>query len=201
MEEERRFEFKFDDTRVDGSGIMILAPSWFPSPSTLSDCFGLLIDSNRGASRLVWPEAASNWCRRWNMRDTEVGVGVVGEKVVDDETNVSEIEFEAVVKPGPSTSTGCMFEVGGCWEPLINPLFSPLREKVDSELEELDELRWCVGDFKENCSSSSLAATRTPSPSWLGFCCEIACPFGCPFWLCELCCCCPSNCVVSIMVF
>jgi len=49
------------------------------------------------------------------MRDTEAGVGVVGETIGDEETNVAEIEvvaFEAVVKPGPSTSTGCMFGVG-----------------------------------------------------------------------------------------
>ena len=76
------------------------------------------------------------------MRDTEEGVGVVGETVGDEETNASEIEvvaFEAVVKLGLSTSTGCMFGVGRCREPLINPSFSPLREELDSELDELGE--------------------------------------------------------------
>ena len=45
----------------------------------------------------------------------KVCVGVVGETISDEETNAAEIEvasFEAVVKPGLSTSTGCMFEVG-----------------------------------------------------------------------------------------
>jgi hypothetical protein len=68
MEEGRGFEFAFgsvDETRVDGSGMMILVPRCFPSPSALStldapaeeytspDSFGVLIDSNRGASELV----------------------------------------------------------------------------------------------------------------------------------------------------
>ena len=78
------------------------------------------------------------------MRDTEVGVGVVGETVVvgDEGSNAAEIEvvaFEAVVKLGLSTPTGCMFGVGRCSEPLINPSFTPFREELVSELEELDE--------------------------------------------------------------
>ena len=78
------------------------------------------------------------------MRDTEVGVGVVGETVVGDEgSNAAEIEvvvaFGAVVKLGLSTPTGCMFGVGICSEPLINPSFAPSREESVSELEELDE--------------------------------------------------------------
>ena len=67
MEEGREFEFGFesvDETRVDGSGMMILVPCLFPSPSTppldalaeeytSPDCFGVLIDSNRVSSKLA----------------------------------------------------------------------------------------------------------------------------------------------------
>jgi hypothetical protein len=75
------------------------------------------------------------------MRDTEEGVGVVGEKIGDEAASAAEVEavaFEAVVEQGPSPLTGCMFGVGGCWEPLVNPLLSPSKVELDSELEELD---------------------------------------------------------------
>lgn len=64
MEEERRFE-SIDETSVDGSGMMILVPRWFPFPSTPSSLdapaeeytsprfFGVLLDSGRGASKLA----------------------------------------------------------------------------------------------------------------------------------------------------
>jgi hypothetical protein len=70
------------------------------------------------------------------MRDTEEGVGVVGE-TIGDEAEIEVVAFEAVVKPDPSsTSTGCMFGVGRCREPLISLSFSPLGEELDSELGE-----------------------------------------------------------------
>jgi hypothetical protein len=64
MEEGRGVEFEFesiDDTRVDGSGMMILdssplTPSSLDAPAkenTSPDCFGVLIDSNIGVSKLV----------------------------------------------------------------------------------------------------------------------------------------------------
>lgn len=76
------------------------------------------------------------------MRDTEEGVGVVGETVGVEETDAADIEavaFEAVVNPELSTSTGCMFWVGGCEEPLTNPLLSDLRKEFGSELDELGD--------------------------------------------------------------
>ena len=51
------------------------------------------------------------------MRDTEEGVGVVGETTGDEDTNAAEIEveaLEAVVKLETSISTGCMFGDGRC---------------------------------------------------------------------------------------
>lgn len=74
-EEGREFEFEFesvDETRVDGSGMTIFVSRCFTSPLTPSsldaqaeeytspDCFGVMLESNRGASELVRRDVASN---------------------------------------------------------------------------------------------------------------------------------------------